>query len=113
MKLFTKILFVVASIFAVLGILGVSIGLTMGASLKDLNEMGIYLSPHQQIRIRGNEIFWENDKKNIEEEKRKELEEKIENIEDNLEESAEEIEEIFEWEEENLRSGHHKIIQHH
>lgn len=51
MKIFTKISLISALIAAGLGILGIMIGLMMGAEVRDLNNMGIYLSPYQQIKI--------------------------------------------------------------
>lgn len=51
MKIFTKISLISALIAAGLGILGIIIGLMMGAEVRDLNNMGIYLSPYQQIKI--------------------------------------------------------------
>lgn len=53
MKLFTKISLIVAAIAGGLGILGVFIGLAMGADINDLNGMGIYVTPHQKVVING------------------------------------------------------------
>ena len=47
MKLFTKISLIVAAIAGGVGILAVVIGLAMGAKVKDLEVMGIYISPNQ------------------------------------------------------------------
>ena len=47
MKVFTKISLIVAAVALGLGVLGVGIGLLMGANTGDLREMGIYISPHQ------------------------------------------------------------------
>ena len=47
MKLFTKISLIVAAIAGGVGILAVVIGLAMGARVKDLEVMGIYISPNQ------------------------------------------------------------------
>ena len=62
MKLFTKISFIIAAIALGLGVLGVCIGLGMGADAGDLSEMGIHISPHHQMRVSGviTEIFPEN-----------------------------------------------------
>lgn len=51
MKLFTKISFIVAGVALGLGVLGVCIGLAMGADAGDLSEMGIYISPHHQVAV--------------------------------------------------------------
>lgn len=53
MKLFTKICFIVAGIALGLGILGIAIGMGMGADAGDLSEMGIYISPYHQVRVSG------------------------------------------------------------
>lgn len=53
MKLFTKISLIVAAIAAGLGILGVFVGLTMGANFNDLSEMGIYVTPHREVVVNG------------------------------------------------------------
>lgn len=53
MKLFTKISLLVAAIAGGVGILAVIIGLAMGASVYDLNNMGIYLGPNQQVMVSG------------------------------------------------------------
>lgn len=53
MKVFTKICLIVAAIAGGVGILGVVIGLAMGADISDLNSMGIYISPHQQVAVSG------------------------------------------------------------
>ena len=47
MKLFTKISLIVAAVAGGLGILAIIISLVMGANVYDLNDMGIYISPHQ------------------------------------------------------------------
>ena len=51
MKLFTKISLIVAAVAGGLGILGIVIGLAMGADIHDLSNMGIHLSPHQQVAV--------------------------------------------------------------
>ena len=51
MKIFTKICFCTAAVAAGLGIVGIIIGIAMGAKMEDLNEMGIYISPHQHIEV--------------------------------------------------------------
>ena len=53
MKLFTKISLIVAAVAAGIGILAVIIGLAMGASIYDLSNMGIYVSPHQHVKVSG------------------------------------------------------------
>ena len=53
MKLFTKICLIAAAVALGLGILGVCIGLVMGADVRDLNELGIYISPHQKVAVSG------------------------------------------------------------
>lgn len=53
MKLFTKISLIVAAIAGGLGILAIVIGLALGADVNELNNMGIYLSPHQQMAVSG------------------------------------------------------------
>lgn len=53
MKLFTKISLLVAAIAGGVGILAVIIGLAMGANVYDLNDMGIYLGPDQQVVVSG------------------------------------------------------------
>lgn len=53
MKLFTKISLIVAVIALGLGILGVCVGMAMGADAGDLSELGIYISPHQQVKVSG------------------------------------------------------------
>ena len=53
MKLFTKISLIVAAVTGGLGILAIIIGLAMGADIYDLNNMGIYISPHQQLAVSG------------------------------------------------------------
>ena len=84
MKLFTKICLIAAVIALGLGVVGVGIGLVMGADMRDLNELGIYISPHQQVRVstveRDIEDVWED---RIEDA----IEDKIENrIENKIEE---------------------------
>lgn len=49
MKLFTKISLIVAAVALGLGVLGVGIGLVMGADVSDLSQMGIHVSPHQFV----------------------------------------------------------------
>lgn len=51
MKVFTKICLIVAAIAGGVGILGVVIGLAMGADVSDLDSVGIYISPHQQVAV--------------------------------------------------------------
>lgn len=53
MKLFTKISLIVAAIALGIGVLGVFLGIAMGADAGDLSELGIYISPHQQLRVSG------------------------------------------------------------
>lgn len=53
MKLFTKISFIIAAIALGLGVLGVCVGMAMGADAEDLSEMGIHISPHHQLRVSG------------------------------------------------------------
>ncbi len=53
MKLWTKIALIAVAVTASLGFIGVGIGLAMGANFRDLNEMGIYMTPHQQVRVTG------------------------------------------------------------
>ena len=53
MKLFTKISLLLAAIAGGVGILAVIIGLAMGANVYDLNDMGIYLGPDQQVVVSG------------------------------------------------------------
>ena len=58
MKSFTKISLMLAAITCGIGVLAVVIGLVMGARLKDLEQMGIYISPNQVevSRVIRNEI---------------------------------------------------------
>lgn len=42
MKTFYKISLIIAAVFAVIGVLGISIGLAMGGSLQDYNQIGIF-----------------------------------------------------------------------
>lgn len=51
MKLFTKISLILAAITGGLGILAVVIGLALGADVTQLNDMGIHISPHQQVEV--------------------------------------------------------------
>lgn len=51
MKAFTKISLMIAAISLGLGVLGVCIGLAMGAGVEDLSEMGIYISPYQKREV--------------------------------------------------------------
>lgn len=51
MKLFTKISLIAAAIALGLGCLGIVTGLAMGADAGDLSEMGIYITPHQQVQV--------------------------------------------------------------
>ena len=52
MKLFTKISLIVAAVALGLGVLGVGIGLLMGADAGDLDEVGIYISPyHHKVAV--------------------------------------------------------------
>lgn len=53
MKLFTKISLILAAVAGGVGILAIIIGLVMGADVNDLNNMGIYISPHQQVAVSG------------------------------------------------------------
>lgn len=53
MKLFTKISLILAAVAGGVGILAIIIGLLMGADVNDLNNMGIYISPHQQVAVSG------------------------------------------------------------
>ena len=53
MKLFTKISLILAAVAGGIGILAIIIGLVMGADVNDLNNMGIYISPHQQVAVSG------------------------------------------------------------
>lgn len=53
MKLFTKICMIMAAVAGGLGILGIIIGLVLGADINELNNMGIYISPNQQMRVSG------------------------------------------------------------
>ena len=47
MKLFTKISLIIAAVAGGIGVLAVVIGLAMGAELKDLEQMGIYINSDQ------------------------------------------------------------------
>lgn len=73
MKLFTKISIIVALIALGLGVLGVCIGLAMGADAEDLSELGIYISPHQTVAV--SEVISE-----VEEEIREETYDVVEEI---------------------------------
>ena len=66
MKLFTKISLITAAIAGGLGILGIILGLIMGADTGDLSEIGIYISPHQQVRVTAIEKVLEENHHNIE-----------------------------------------------
>lgn len=74
MKLFTKICLILAAVAGGLGILGIIIGLILGADINELNNMGIYVSPHQQVAVSG--VITEV----VEEEIVTEMEEVVENI---------------------------------
>ena len=91
MKLFTKICLMIAAVALGLGVIGVGIGFAMGADMRDLNEMGIYISPHQQVRVtsvkKNMDDVWEESIEDVIEEA---IEDKIENrIEDRIEEYSE------------------------
>lgn len=73
MKLFTKISLIVAAIALGLGILGVCVGMAMGADASELSEFGIYISPHQQVKVSG--VITE-----IEEEIREEVSDVVEDV---------------------------------
>ena len=47
MKKFTKISLIIAAVAGGIGVLAVAIGLAMGAQLKDLEQMGIYINSDQ------------------------------------------------------------------
>lgn len=82
MKLFTKISLIAAVIAATLGIAAVCIGLAMGADLEELENMGVYLSPHQQIGIT---VLGDFDDEHMEELIEDRIEEKFqEKSEDNI-----------------------------
>ena len=51
MKLFTKISLIAAAVSLGVGVLGICIGLAMGANIHDLENIGIYISPNSQIKI--------------------------------------------------------------
>ena len=53
MKLFTKISLIIAAVSLGLGVLGVCLGMAMGADVRELSEMGIYISPYHQVRVSG------------------------------------------------------------
>lgn len=53
MKLFTKICLIVAAIALGVGLLGVGIGFAMGADWKDLEQVGVYISPNQTVAVSG------------------------------------------------------------
>lgn len=52
MKLWTKIVLIAAAVTAALGMVGIVVGFAMGADVSDLNKMGIYLTPHQQVQVK-------------------------------------------------------------
>lgn len=76
MKLWTKIALIAVAVTAALGLVGVGTGLAMGANFRDLNEMGIYVTPHQKEVVNDAEDYVENV---LEEYIEKDVEERVEN----------------------------------
>ena len=90
MKLFTKISLIAAAIAGGVGSLAVVIGLAMGANVKDLENVGIYIGPngirseigngHQEFRYENG--IWDDDEWDRFEEHWDEYEEQWEDFED-------------------------------
>ena len=106
MKLFTKISLIVAAIAGGVGIVAVVVGLAMGANVKDLENVGIYIGPNgirSEIGNRHQEFRYEN--RTWDDDDWDRFEEQWDEYEEQWDEYEEQWEDFEDWQERELR--HH------
>ena len=104
MKLFTKISLISAAIALGMGILGVTIGMAMGADVKDLESMGIHVTPGRSVYING--VLVEDLDDKFEFDERYDMDGDWERFEESWDEMEEKWDDFEDWQErEHRRHG--------